>query len=396
MDTHLFLEMLGIDSTSGKEGELADMMAGRLSGPGRRVETFEVGDGTRNVLVSWGEPEVFFCTHLDTVPPYIPPYSVTVPSAKLTYFSAEDRHCAEKATENKEDGEIMFRGRGTCDAKGQIAAMYGACAELERRGRTGFALLLLAGEETGSFGAKAFSQQHPGGDWVIVGEPTDNCMVSASKGTKAFEVEFCGKPFHSGYPQHGVSAVMMFNDFVNALRDTDFPDDDILGDTTWNIGRLVSDNPQNILSDSLVCRIYFRTTFESDGMIAEIMDRIAEDVAAKYSLCVASDRDGGSRCHNTPEPAGGKHAGIAVKVKCLGGDVPSRCETFPGFKTKPVAFGSDAPHLNRFRHKALCGPGTILVAHTADEYIMLGDIEEAARNYVKMFEHICGEAGQKR
>ena len=69
MDTHLFLEMLGIDSTSGKEGELADLMAGRLSGPGRRVETFEVGDGTRNVLVSWGEPEVFFCTHLDTVPP---------------------------------------------------------------------------------------------------------------------------------------------------------------------------------------------------------------------------------------------------------------------------------------------------------------------------------------
>ena len=233
MDTHLFLEMLGIDSTSGKEGELADMMAGRLSGPGRRVETFEVGDGTRNVLVSWGEPEVFFCTHLDTVPPYIPPYSVTVPSAKLTCFSAEDRHCAEKATENKEDGEIMFRGRGTCDAKGQIAAMYGACIELERRGRTGFALLLLAGEETGSFGAKAFSQQHPGGDWVIVGEPTDNCMVSASKGTKAFEVEFCGKPFHSGYPQHGVSAVMMFNDFVNALRDTDFPDDDILGDMEY-------------------------------------------------------------------------------------------------------------------------------------------------------------------
>ncbi len=189
---------------------------------------------------------------------------------------------------------------------------------------------------------------------------------------------------------------MMFNDFVNALRATDFPDSDILGDTTWNIGRLASDNPQNILSDSLVCRIYFRTTFESDGMIAEIMDRIAEDVAAKYSLCAASDRDGGSRCHNTLEPAGGKHAGIAVKVKCLGGDVPSRYETFPGFKTKPVAFGSDAPHLNRFRHKALCGPGTILVAHTADEYIMLGDIEEAARNYVKMFEHICGEAGQKR
>lgn len=345
MDTRFFLDMLSADSTSGKEGEFADIMAGRLSGPGRKVVTSEVGDGTKNVLVSWGDPKVFFCTHLDTVPPYIAPSCAPGP-----------------------DGNLLFRGRGTCDAKGQIAAMYQACLELEARGLDGFALLLLAGEETGSYGAKAFSAGHPGGDWVIVGEPTDNCMVSASKGTKAFEVTFSGKAFHSGYPEYGTSAVMMFNRFVNALGAVRFPEDPVLGKTTWNIGRLVSDNPQNILSDRLTCRIYFRTTFASDAMAGEAMEGAASEVMSAFP----SSHDGD----------------VAVHVKALGGDVPSRYETFPGFETKTVAFGSDAPHLKKFRHKILCGPGSILVAHTADENILSDEIEKGALNYVRMFLHI--------
>mgnify|MGYP003320608225 CR=1 FL=1 len=73
MDIELFLQMLNIDSTSGREAELADFLSAKLAAPGRHVETFEVGDGTRNILVSWGTPKVVFCTHLDTVPPYISP-----------------------------------------------------------------------------------------------------------------------------------------------------------------------------------------------------------------------------------------------------------------------------------------------------------------------------------
>ena len=250
MNTGLFLEMLDIDSTSGKEAGFADFLAERLLTPACKVEEYEVGDGTKNLFFSWGEPKVVFCTHLDTVPPYISP---TV----------------------SEEGGTVFHGRGTCDAKGQIFAMYEACKALEAKGYEGFGLLLLAGEETGSFGAKAFREQHPGAEWVIVGEPTDNCMSSASKGTKAFEVTFEGKAFHSGYPQYGLSAVEMFNDFMNALRSIGFPQDEVLGDTTWNVGKLVSDNPQNILSDRLTCRVYFRTTFESDEMVSSIMKNIA-------------------------------------------------------------------------------------------------------------------------
>jgi acetylornithine deacetylase len=394
MNTDFFIEMLQIDSTTGRERELADFLAQRMAGEGRRVEMFEVesmaGDCPQgcgapvNLMVSWGQPKVVFCTHLDTVPPYIAP-----------------------SVETLENGDLVVRGRGSCDAKGQMFSMWEACLELERRGCTDFALLLLAGEETGSFGAKAFSSMMTGtaddrvinrassdaavgpgicaskygkDDWVIVvGEPTDNCMATAAKGTKSFEVTFEGKAFHSGYPQYGCSAVEMFGDFLNALRSIVFPKDEILGDTTWNIGKLSSDNPQNILSDHLTCRVYFRTTFESDEMVCNVMKNMAgSDARLRFGRRRVQDGSDIVAKEVAPWQK-------SMSVKAFGGDAPTMYETLEGFQTKPVAFGSDAPQLKCFDRKILCGPGSILVAHRPEEHIMLSDIETAVGNYVRMY-----------
>ena len=350
MDIRLFKDMLSIDSTSGRERELADFLSDRLLTPANKLEKFD-----DNLLFSWGKPVVLFCTHLDTVPPYIPPTS---------------------------DSDEIIRGRGTCDAKGQIFAMWEACKALEAKGYDGFGLLLLTGEETGSFGAKTFRDQHPGAEWVIVGEPTDNHMAVAAKGTKSFEVTFKGRAFHSGYPEHGISAVEMFGDFMNALRSIRFPQDELLGDTTWNIGKLVSDNPQNILSPELKCRVYFRTTFESDEMVCNIMKNIAGPDAKL--------RFGRPRVQDGSDIVAKDVAQwqVAMTVEAFGGDSPTRFETFEGFPVKPVSFGSDAPQLTNCPKKILCGPGSILVAHRPDEHIVLADIETAVGNYIKMFENI--------
>lgn len=347
MDFGFFHDFLSIDSTSGKERKVAEWLSETLPGmfpaanrPVLRVD--EVGDGTLNLLLTWGEPRIVFCSHLDTVPPYIPPVFPKGYPVKA----------------DPEDG-VAIRGRGSCDAKGQVFAMVTACQRLAEEGKTDFGLLLLAGEETGSWGAKAFAKTDFRAPYLVVGEPTDNCMVSASKGTKSFDLKFTGEAFHSGYPQYGVSAVDLFVDFVNKLRAKDFGLDPVLGETTWNIGLVHSDNPQNILSPELTCRIYFRTTFVSDEAVCKWMANV--------------------------EPASGR-----LTVTPRGGDTPATYWTVEGLPSKPVAFGSDAPHLKNFTHKAICGPGSITVAHRDDEHVLITELEKAVEQYLVLYSTALG------
>jgi acetylornithine deacetylase len=338
MDLEFFKELLRIDSTSGKERKVAEWLAERLPGmfpaanrPELRAE--EVGDGTLNLLLTWGSPRIVFCSHLDTVPPYIEPIFP----------------------------EGVIKGRGSCDAKGQVFAIVEACKRLAEEGKTDFGMLLLAGEETGSWGAKAFAKTEFRAEYLVVGEPTDNCMVSASKGTKSFDLKFTGEPFHSGYPQYGVSAVDLFVEFVNALKAKDFGMDPILGETTWNIGLLHSDNPQNILSPELTCRLYFRTTFVSDEAVCKWMEEASSVIP-------------------------GLTGNLAVTAR--GGDTPARYWTVEGLPSKSVAFGSDAPHLKNFTHKAICGPGSITVAHRDDEHVLVADLATAVEQYLALYRSV--------
>ena len=348
MGLGIFREILSVPSTSGQERTLAEFLMERLPEAGCVVRSFEVGDGTLNLLFDWsgtGHPSFVFCTHLDTVPPYIPPEITEIRKGAIL----PDGKVAGK-------DDVLVTGRGSCDAKGQIAAMYSACLELFERGHRDFGLLLLAGEETGSFGAKAYSMECPGGRFVLVGEPTDNCLVTASKGTKAFEIAIPGKACHSGYPEQGKSAVDGFVRFYNALKMTRFPDDPVLGPTTWNIGKLASDNPQNILSPEVRFRLYFRTTFASDGLVEDILS----------GICPAD-----------------------ASLTAFGGDSPlDYFHDVEGVETKTVSFGSDAPRLTRFPMKAICGPGSILTAHTDKEYVLLSQLEKAVDQYVRIFKTI--------
>ena len=338
MDWDFFQELLNFDSTSGKEWEVAEWLVRTLPDmfpPSHRpdVRADEVGDGTINLLFTWGEPKIVFCSHLDTVPPYIAPTVIPGPTGNLE----------------------EVRGRGACDAKGQVFSMITACQKLAEEGCTNYGLLLLAGEETGSWGAKAFAKTGFKADYLVVGEPTDNCMVSASKGTKSYDLKFTGEAFHSGYPDQGVSAVDLFLEFMNKLNAQDFGIDPVLGDTTWNVGLLKSDNPQNILSPELTCRLYFRTTSVSDKAVQEWMEKAQNE-----------------RLAITPR----------------GGDTPAKYWTVDALPSKWVAFGSDAPHLTNFKHKAICGPGSIAVAHRDDEFVLTDDLETAVEQYITLYKSI--------
>ena len=383
MDLGFFKELLSMDSTSGKERKVAEWLAGRLPGmfpaanqPALQVD--EVGDGTLNLLLTWGTPRIVFCSHLDTVPPYIPP---TFPEGwQVSAGHDENTSVIPGLARNLPE---TIKGRGSCDAKGQIFAIVEACKRLAEEGKTDFGMLLLAGEETGSWGAKAFAKTNFKAEYLVVGEPTDNCMVSASKGTKSFDLKFTGVTFHSGYPKYGVSAVDLFIEFVNALKAKDFGMDPVLGETTWNIGLVKSDNPQNILSPELTCRIYFRTTFVSDEAVCKWMEEAP-----------ALLKDGRSESAMTtsviPDLTSSVIPGLTgnLTVTARGGDTPARYWTVEGLPSKSVAFGSDAPHLKNFTHKAICGPGSITVAHRDDEHVALADLASAAEQYLALYRSV--------
>lgn len=326
MNTAFFKEILSIDSTSGNEPELRERVAAALGEfcPDVRV------DQAGNLIALWGSPKVVFCSHLDTVPPYIAPIIK----------------------------EGIAAGRGTCDAKGQWMGMIEACRMLSESGQSGFALLLTVCEETGSVGAKGFDLQEyvPEGADValLVGEPTESRFVSAAKGTKSFDIVITGKACHSGYPGKGVSAIDLFHDFYGWLKSYPFAEDPLMGATTWNAGRLESANAKNVLSARVSFELFFRTTASTDSAI--------EGIIAAYAA---------------------EHPEFSVTFK--GGDTPLEYFVPEGYEGAPVAFGTDAPHLKGFSTKSIYGPGSILDAHTDGEKVVLADIEKAVGVYVDFF-----------
>src|SRR4051812_28668999 len=126
-------QLVDIESITGNEAPCGELLHRELSALNLNVKRIPVKDGRFNVLATFGAtpfPDVFLSTHFDTVPPFIP---------------------------SSEDAENIY-GRGSCDAKGIIAAMTAAALRLHEQ-KNDVGLLFLAGEEQGSDGAKVVNTQ---------------------------------------------------------------------------------------------------------------------------------------------------------------------------------------------------------------------------------------------
>src|SRR6185312_17260120 len=142
----LICKLIDIESITGTETAVGETLATELQQLGYRVERMPVERHRFNVWATWpGEshPTVVLSTHMDVVPPFIPS------------SEADDR----------------IYGRGSCDAKGIIAAQIGAAEKLKGEG-IHVGLLFLVGEERDSQGAQVANQQPRGSKFLINGEPT--------------------------------------------------------------------------------------------------------------------------------------------------------------------------------------------------------------------------------
>lgn len=328
----LTTELMSISSVSGEEELIATFLGNYLLNLGWKVELQPVSENQNNVIAYLNDtPRVFLSTHLDTVPPFIPP---------------------------TEDNEKIY-GRGACDAKGIIASQIFAAEELRRQGINDIGLLYTVDEEQSSAGAKA-ANLHPIAQkcqYLINGEPTDNDLAIGSKGSFRLKIKTKGKAAHSAYPEMGDSAITKLLDILNDIRNLQLPHDAFFGDTTLNIGLISGGLETNVVPPFAEAGLHIRMVTDRQKIL-NILERTV-------------DRRG--------------------EIEIMSCSLPVKMLQVEGFKQKVVRFTTDIPYLTNWGTPLLLGPGSILVAHTKNEFVLKRDLLDAVGLYVDLVRKLLGK-----
>jgi len=317
-------KLIDIESITGNETAVAETLSEELRQLGYVVEHIAVERHRFNIWATRpGEPKpaVVFSTHMDVVPPFI----------------------ASSETEDR------IYGRGSCDAKGIIAAQIGAAEQLKHRG-IHVGLLFLVGEERDSQGAQVANQQPRGAKFLINGEPTENKLALASKGTLRVELVAEGKMAHSAYPELGESAIEKLLDALQRVRALKLPTHPTAGPCTMNIGLIEGGRAPNVIPDHAVAHLLFRLVGPAERLRQQITDAVASKARAEFRL-----------------------------------EIPyMEMATVPGIETMIAAFTTDIPALTNWGRPLLIGPGSIHVAHTEGEYIDKKQLLDAVELYARI------------
>ena len=250
-------QLVDIESTTPHEGPVGDFLGAELTRRGFDARKMPVEGERNNVLATWpgqARPEIVFSTHMDTVPPFIP--------------SSED--------------EARIYGRGSCDAKGIIAAQIAAAEKLHGAG-VFVGLLFLVGEERDSIGAQEANRHPIGARFMINGEPTGNRLALASKGSLHVVLTARGKMAHSAYPELGDSAIDKLVEALHRLHAMKLPESEDVGPCTKNVGMIEGGRARNIISDFARAELFYRLVGPSQELRRQIVEAVGELAEVEFT-----------------------------------------------------------------------------------------------------------------
>jgi len=317
-------KLIDIESTTGMEAKVGEALAGELTQLGYRVEQIPVEGDRFDIWATHPDqprPELALSTHMDTVPPFIP---------------------------SSETADRIY-GRGSCDAKGIIVAQIAAAEKLRGDG-IHVGLLFLVGEERDSQGAQVANEQPRGVKFLINGEPTENRLAVASKGTLRVELVARGRMAHSAYPELGESAVEKLLDALHEVRKLKLPTNSKAGPCTLNIGLIEGGRAPNVIPDYAIAHLLFRLVGPAEELRRQVTAAAGDKAEPNFIL--------------------------EIPYMELG--------TVPGIETMIAAFTTDIPALTRWGTPLLIGPGSIHVAHTEGEYIEKKQLVDAVDLYARI------------
>ena len=316
-------ELIDIDSTTGREQDAGDWLARSLRSLGYRVDEQPVSNGRRNIVGTIDPPVVVLSTHYDCVPPHFP--------------------------SSIRDGRLY--GRGSCDAKGILAAQVAAVERMRAAGETRVGLLFVVGEERGSDGADVANGNPAGSHFLINGEPTDSRLAKATRGNLRVRLRASGRAAHSAAPEHGISAIDKLLDALIRLRGIALPSDPELGRTYYSIGLIEGGVAPNVISPHASAEVMFRTIGPPEALLS-LLEQLSPLVELEEVLRVPH-----------------------VRLKTWT-DSPVETAVFP--------FTTDIPLLGAWGTPLLFGPGSFLVAHTSEEHLDLTELDRAIGHYVTL------------
>lgn len=322
--------LVDIDSTTGRESAAGQWLAAYLKNRGYTVVEQRVDDTRCNLIASVGQPAVVFSTHFDCVPPFFG---------------------------SRIEGDRLY-GRGSCDAKGILAAQVAAADRLRKSGESRVGLLFVVGEERGSDGARVANGAASGSRYLVNGEPTDNRLGAATRGVLRIKLNAKGRAAHSSFPELGESAIDTLIDALVELRTIDLPADDLLGRTHYSVGLISGGVAPNVVSPAAEAEVMFRTVSD----------------AAEVRLAIA-----GLERLVTIEPV--------LEVP------PIRMTVVSGFDAAVFPYTTDIPFLAAWGRPLLFGPGSIHTAHTADEFVSIQELHRAVDHYVTIAHDLLARPG---
>ncbi len=263
-----------------------------------------------------------------------------------------------------------LQARGTADMKGFIAAVTTAMERIDsdcyQRPLT---LIWTHDEEVGCHGsahlAKTFVER---GRTLprdcLIGEPTDFRVLRMHAGHVAVRVQVHGEAAHSAFPELGANAIeaaaiaiASLRELAADLRQERHPQADVARDfVPLNVGTIVGGSAVNIVADSCVFELGFRPL---PGMGHETILRRIERRLAALTLPERT----GLRCHLIRVTPSLCSPATTPLVTNLLAEADAEQLGMAGFAT-------DGGNLAKCGAEPLVfGPGSIQVAHKANEYI---------------------------
>ena len=252
------------------------------------------------------------------------------------------------------DGKLY--GLGTSDMKGSIAAILSVVTKLDFN-KKGIKLIFTYDEEIGFSGiTELINNKTEFPKYMIIGEPTNNEIINASKGLLEFKIKFKGLASHSSKPEEGSNAIEKCINFINKLK---IFYNELRKETidskyaTMNIGVINGGRSINIVADSCEVLIDFRTiSKDQNEMIINKIEELIIDYDATYEII------------NSISPFSNDNEKVNIS----------------DFITEASFIESD--------NKYILGVGPIN-AHKTDEFITIDSLNKLEEQYINLIKEKC-------